>query len=315
LPGGWHVDGEPLRFFHFSGVPKDDVSKIARHQDRLDGDTIGPFITEFHTYLARMASNGLKPSQEAHYSYSLQWHSKPIESQALRAALRRTNSFKAESLADFANEKPIAELLRPTPELPVDEMFPISRLLYDAWLEAPVLARQYPLFTAEHRARFLYWVLTEGYAPLQIDKSLLPWRELMMAVPGALGGRLAVPPIIWLVWLSDKKLRRESHFKDEASYASLVIELQKQVSNGKRPPWVLPSEYALAPVVGEGDDAVNVAQYAMWSQRKDLQAAFDLDSPEGRLNFLGWCDGPSPKEEYPWMVPLVSRRTLQSNAA
>lgn len=305
LTGGWHVDGEPLRFFHFSALPKENVSQISRHQDRLDGQTIGPFINEFHTYLARMASNGLKPAQEAEYPYSLHWKGRPIESQSLRASLRRADAFTASGLSDFLNEKPIADLLRPHPDLPVGEMFPISPLLYDAWLGAPTLARQYPLFTAEQRAKFLYWVFTGGYAALQIDKRLLPWRELTTPVPGALGGRLAVPPVMWLVWLSDKQLRRVAHFEDETSYASLLLELQKQICNGERPDWVLPAEYAALSVIGEGDDALNVAQYAIWTLRKDLQAAFDIETTQGRRNFIAWSHGPSLSAEYPWMAALI----------
>lgn len=313
--GGWHVDAKPLRFFHFSALPTDDVSQISRHQDRLNIETIGPFISEFHSYLARLASNALKPGQEKPYSLSLYWQGQPIESQALRASLRRSRVFKADRLDDFRNESPIAELLVPHRDLPVDEMFPISPLIYDAWLEAPIMARQYPLFTAEQRAKFLYWVLGDGHSALQIDRRLLPWRELTTPVPGALDGRLAVPPIVWLVWLSDRELRRNAHFQDEKSYAGLLIELQKQVSEGERPDWVLPSEYTSLAVVGEGHDAVNVGQYAIWCTRNDLQDAFDLDHPQGRRRFIAWCHGPSVSDEYPWMVSLMSSNVIEQALA
>jgi hypothetical protein len=305
LPGGWHVQGEPLRFFHFSSLPTEDVSKIARHQDRLDGDAIGPFITEFHTYLARLASNALKPAQEKRYSYNLTWQGKPIESQALRAALRRAKGTTATSVSDLRSEQSIATLLQPESALPIDEMFPISRLIYDAWLNSPLVARQYPLFTAEGRARFLYWVITEGYQPLQIDRALLPWEELTRPVAKALGGRLAVPPIVWLVWLADSKLRRTASLDSEANYAKLLIELQRQISAGRRPASILPPEYWLAVVLGDGDDRINVAQYVIWSTRPDLQVTFDLESEDGRRDFVGWCHGPSPGVETPWMAELL----------
>jgi len=304
--GGWQVDDVPLRFFHFSSVPQDDVSQIARHQDRLDGDSIGPFFAEFQTYLARLASNALTAREQTSYSYCLRWRGKPIDCLALRAMLRRSGAAEAQSLSDFDSDELIAPLLKPHPELPVDEMFPISRLLYDAWLHAPLIAAQFPLFTAEGRAKFLYWVLDGGYRALQIDNHLLPWRELTSPVPSAAGGKLAVPPIFWLVWLSDKRLRRATHLKDEAAYANLLLELQKQVSAGDRPRWVLPSEYTAQTVVGEGDDAVNIAQYALWCTRKDLQSVFDLDSAQARHDFLTWCAGPSPLAECPWMAPLIA---------
>jgi hypothetical protein len=305
LPGGWHVDGEPLRFFHFSAVPTDDVSSIADHQDRLDAQNIGPFITEFHSYLARMASNALKPTQEKPYTYAVTWQGKPIESHALRAALRRSGQFTARGLEDFRDEQPIAALLEPHPDLPVDEMFPVSRLLYDAWLHAPRVSREYPLFTAEGRAKFFYWVLTEGFEQLEVDPRLLPWGALLAPVAGAIGGRFAVPPIVWLIWLSDKKLRRTAAFDSDRSYGNLLIELQRQIDKGKRPASLLPRDYWNTTIVGEGDDAVNVAQYAIWCSRPDLQSAFDIDTSDGRRGFITWCAGPSPAQECPWMARLI----------
>lgn len=305
-PGGWQVDGEALRFFHFSGLPKDDVRKISRHQNRLQSENVGPFMVEFESYLARLASNGLKPSDEAKYSYSLRWGGKPLESQALRTALRKSGSYKVESLDDFDDEGPIEELLTPQPFLPPDEMFPISRLLYQAWLERPSLAQQFPLFTAEGRARFLFWVLNGGYTQLEIDRRLLPWRALSTPVEGALGGPLAIPPMIWLAWLSDAKLRRTTQFDTEAGFAQILIELQKQIDEGQQPEWLLPDEYTSTVVIGAGSSGITVAQYAVWNVRPDLQSAFDLESPSGRKEFLRWCSGPSPNEELPWMAGRIA---------
>lgn len=305
-PGGWQVDGEALRFFHFSGLPKDDVRKISRHQNRLQSEDVGPFMVEFESYLARLASNGLKPSDEAKYSYSLRWGGKPLESQALRTALRKSGGYMVESLDDFDDEGPIEELLTPQPFLPPDEMFPISKLLYQAWLERPSIAQQFPLFTAEGRARFLFWVLDGGYAQLEIDRRLLPWRALSTPVEGALGGPLAIPPMIWLAWLTDAKLRRTTQFDTEAGFAQILIELQKQIDEGKQPEWLLPEEYTSSVVIGDGSSPITVAQYAVWNVRPDLQSAFDLESPIGRTDFLRWCRGSSPKEELPWMAKRIA---------
>jgi hypothetical protein len=305
-PGGWQVDGEALRFFHFSGFPKDDIRKISRHQNRLQSEDVGPFLVEFETYLARLASNGLKPSDEVKYSYSLRWRGKALESQALRTALRKSSGYEVKSLKDFDGEGPIEELLTSQPFLPPNEMFPISKLLYQAWLERPSIARQFPLFTAESRARFLFWVLDGGYLQLEIDRRLLPWRALSTPVEGALGGSLAVPPMIWLAWLTDANLRRTTQFDSEVGFSQILVELQKQIDEGERPGWLLPEEYTSSVVFGAGSSEITVAQYAVWNVRPDLQDAFDLESPSGRKDFLRWCGGSSPKEELPWMAKLIA---------
>lgn len=314
-PGGWHVDGEPLRFFHFSGLPVDDVAQISRHQDRAMGDALGAFVAEFHTYLGRLASNALKPSQERVYSYTLHWQGEPIDCQALRTALRRhPRATPVKDLAAFRDEEPIAALLEPHPELPAHEMFPISRLMYDALLDRPVIARHYPLFTAAGRAQFLNWLLVEGFVSLEIDSRLLPWKELTTPIDGALGGRFAVPPLIWLLWLGDASLRSDTSFDSEKGYANLLVRLRKQIFDGARPEWQFPEHYARHVVIA-GPEPITVAQYAVWLSRSDLQDAFDLDSAEGRAALRSWCAGPSPVDELPHMAAIIGGSVVERDAA
>jgi hypothetical protein len=314
-PGGWHVDGEPLRFFHFSGLPVDDVAQISRNQNRIGGTELGPFIAEFHTYLGRLASNALRPDQERPYSYGLYWGGEPIESQALRTALRRTLSAPVRNIKVFRDERRIARQLEPHPQLPAHEMFPISRLMYDALLDRPAIARRFPLFTAADRARFLLWVLVEGHSELQIDRRLLPWKELTTPVQGALGGRFAVPPLMWLLWLSDSKLRLNTSFDSEKGYAHLLQELRKQIVEGERPAWQLPSEYTDQIILGDLGDGISVAQYAVWLTRKDLQEVFDIETVKGRIALRTWCVGPSPPKEMPYMAELIATKGKASRAA
>ena len=40
--GSWTVDGQPLVFFHFSGIDPVDPKQFSKHQNRFDMDTLGP---------------------------------------------------------------------------------------------------------------------------------------------------------------------------------------------------------------------------------------------------------------------------------
>jgi hypothetical protein len=40
--GTWLVNGQPLVFFHFSGIDPEDPSVFSRHQNHFTMDTLGP---------------------------------------------------------------------------------------------------------------------------------------------------------------------------------------------------------------------------------------------------------------------------------
>lgn len=298
----WMANGEPLRFFHFSGLPQHDVDTIARHQNRLTAENVGPFRHEFQAYLARLASCVTTSSTEP-YSYALPYRGERIESQALRSAIRRAGGAeKITSLSDFMEgEALVQNLLEPHPAIPVSDPFPISRLLYDAWSNTRSIARAFPLFEGAQRARFLYWVMSGGYSDLEIHPSLLPWRELYRIVPNPLARHMRLTSFAWMIWLMEPMLRRECPALNDHGAARLVELLLKNVHEQKLSKAVLEPSYLAIPVVGEGEDAVSVTEYVVWSSRQDLRQAFDLETKQGRTGLKQWAQSGLAREA-PWAL-------------
>ncbi|HKT53781.1 MAG TPA: hypothetical protein VJP88_04975 [Caulobacteraceae bacterium] len=295
----WFADGAPLRLFHFSRLPLDDITAFATDQDRLAADAIGPFRNELESYLARLASCGT-PAESA-YPYALMYEGQQIDSRGLRQALRNLElSGRSDSPKTFAAaEDAIGELLAPPPGLPAHEPFPISRLLYARWAASPKLQAEFPLFDGAQRARFLYWAMTAGYVDLDIPLSLLPWRELGRPVANPLAKHVQLPAVVWMIWLAEPQVRQACPTLNDMGVARLLGHLLEDIYTGKRPGTLFQAAELGATVLGEGRDAVSLAELAVWTGRKDLQGAFDLNTLDGRTAFRRWVEQ-FPPPEAPW---------------
>ena len=85
--GRIQVDGDPLRFFHFSGVDVHNPKTISVHQDRI-GPPNNLLLTDMVTdYVKHLEANGLQESQARGYRFSKMSDGTPIQA-AWREAIR-----------------------------------------------------------------------------------------------------------------------------------------------------------------------------------------------------------------------------------
>lgn len=57
--GQWQVDGQPLCFFHFSGISPKDLSRLSKHTDAFSEDELTPSLRELMGHYARqLLANG-----------------------------------------------------------------------------------------------------------------------------------------------------------------------------------------------------------------------------------------------------------------
>ena len=66
----WRVNGEPLAFFHFSGIDPTDPSVFSRHQNRFTAETLGPVAGLCDLYRGRVLSNGWLSTHTLPYAYA-----------------------------------------------------------------------------------------------------------------------------------------------------------------------------------------------------------------------------------------------------
>ena len=78
--GMWRANGEPLAFFHFSGIDPEDPAVFSRHQDRFTAETLGAVARLCQDYRARVLANGWAISNKIPYAYARFADGRRIES-------------------------------------------------------------------------------------------------------------------------------------------------------------------------------------------------------------------------------------------
>jgi len=69
-PGNWKIDGEPLRFFHFSGFNPSEPGCLSKHTDLFrDGRQPPPLVELLSHYAAQVLANGHGRVPDAFYAY------------------------------------------------------------------------------------------------------------------------------------------------------------------------------------------------------------------------------------------------------
>lgn len=178
---GWRAAGEPLHFFHFSGVIPGDPSVFSKHQNRFTVEDIGDLRGLLETYLDRLAQNGHEDWRRRPYAYAAAPGGAPIHDMA-RAAWRRAHPSPVAEL-EFAAADLHALCKAPSPEVPEDPAFPVSRFAYEVWASRSDLRRVFDLQSAAGRAGFRDWLVTSGAREHRIPEDYLPGSSNAEASP------------------------------------------------------------------------------------------------------------------------------------
>lgn len=68
--GGWMVSGQPLHFYHYSGLNPRDPAPVSKHQNRLSFDNIGTDAKALHEeYAAMVMANGMAQYSALRYAF------------------------------------------------------------------------------------------------------------------------------------------------------------------------------------------------------------------------------------------------------
>lgn len=179
--GRWTIEGRPLAFFHFSGLPMDDLERVSRYQDRIQLRQREELRPLFEQYLQRVLAAGHERSRAIPYAYARFANGVPVPELARRVlqradprGVRWSDPFAAGtgSYLDWLTE-PVAY-----------RGGVLNRLLISLWEERSDLARQYPDVFGRDLERFCAQARSEA-ARLGLAPEFLAGTGAVSKSPGA----------------------------------------------------------------------------------------------------------------------------------
>lgn len=251
--GGWTVDGLPLVFVHLSGIKPDDPDQFSKHQDRFTVETLPPAMAEVcAVYRSRVLANNWERFTKICYGYACFQDGRYIEPPMRRWLLRAVDQGRFNPAEPLVIPSNFFDAVEDT--VPLGG--PLTRLMYQVWLDRSDLQTRFALASAEDAAAYRKWFLTGGAKAAGIRPCSITAAYLLDMAP------LVLPPwtlVTGDVWAGPSKKVSE--------FLASTVELELdgvQIA--------LPRSWALA-----------------WERRPDLQRHFPITSIAQLKVYLAWC--------------------------
>jgi glycosyltransferase involved in cell wall biosynthesis len=170
---GWRVNGEPLRFFHFSGYDFRRPELVSKYQNRFtmaDRPDVAPL---FRIYTESIRAEGQEKVQDYPYQYS-RFDNGVLVPEISRRALRQADPQGRRWPDPFATRGAgsfFDWLRQPAGDLPSG--IPLPRLALLLWDHRHDLQLFFPRPWAGDRLRFAHWYAGSTGAPESIDPAFM----------------------------------------------------------------------------------------------------------------------------------------------
>ena len=149
---GWLVNGEPLVFFHFSGINANNPYRLSKHSSRFK-ENLEPTLQNlvFH-YVNQLKRFGINEIQKTDYAYSSFENGVPITN-LMRKYYRKLDEIWLDnpfgSFQDFLNE--------PYWQASAKAIYPLTNLMHTLWMQTPHLQNAFNLDTVSGRRKYAKW--------------------------------------------------------------------------------------------------------------------------------------------------------------
>ena len=145
------VNGQPLVFFHFSGIDPANSAAFSRHQNRYEGAAPGVLAGLCADYRARLHDAGLVAWRNRPYAYGYLADGSPIPD-VLRRFYRSTPEVE-----EWAGTNPYARPVADWNESVDDGWPPVSRVMLALYQARPDIRLIWPEVLGTDRAAFAHW--------------------------------------------------------------------------------------------------------------------------------------------------------------
>ena len=161
--------GEPIAFFHFSGIDPHDPVVFSKHQTRFSEADLGPFAPVFRGYINELLTNGYDRFAKAPYAFGAMKNGAAIVPE-MRQVFRRQFDIGAPRAARDPFAIDAAAFDKPTDQLP--KAAPrISMLLHEVWRRRDLLRDSFDLSNEAGREALLAWFVAVGHRVVGVGQS------------------------------------------------------------------------------------------------------------------------------------------------
>lgn len=170
---GWTAGGDPLAFFHFSGVDRKNPEVFSRHQNRYTADGIGDAVLLLEAYKAALAAHDDEVWARSPYAFGQHTDGTPIV-EAMRKCYRRVHPAPSASARDQIFQLNTELFNAPSEDLADNEDGAITRLMHEVWRGRLDLRHAFNLRRAEGRRAYADWFAKEAEEQADLPPVLIP---------------------------------------------------------------------------------------------------------------------------------------------
>ncbi|GGY54023.1 glycosyltransferase [Parvularcula lutaonensis] len=170
---GWKAGDDPLVFFHFSGVERNDPEVFSRHQNRFSAEGAGDARELLEIYKAALASHDEDAWRKVPYAYGTHTDGTRIVD-AMRRVYRRV--WPEPLHADLDTIFTFNPVLynHPSEELKDQSGARITRLMHEVWRMRADLRAAFALTREDGRKRYAEWFAQSAVAQHGFPTELVP---------------------------------------------------------------------------------------------------------------------------------------------
>ncbi len=168
------VNGEPLIFFHFSGVEPESLEQVSKHQDRFTLGGVGEAAELFRRYSELLIDAGYHEAKPWPYAYGRFDNGVPIPDMARSLYHAQSPARRARFGDPFTTggEESFFHWLN-GPQAGSGRAPYLSRLLYHLYQTRPDLRRSYPRVLRQDFPAFCSWLADYGRHEFKLDDAFL----------------------------------------------------------------------------------------------------------------------------------------------
>ena len=160
---GWQIDGEPLVFFHFSGIDVKNPHRLSKHSLRFD-DNLEPALQALTAhYIAQLKQFGINETKKPEYSYGNFNNGVPIINLIRQYYRTQKEIWLDNPFATFHQF-----LNQPYWRGSAKGLYPLTNLMYFFWTQKAKLQRSFNLDKPEGRKKYAQWFI-QNAADYHID--------------------------------------------------------------------------------------------------------------------------------------------------